>query len=57
MLEGKLNESVFERLMKKKYNLSNTQPEEDSVVESSMEMPPISLHRGAPIHVALYELQ
>jgi hypothetical protein len=22
-----------------------------------MEMPPISLHRGAPIHVALYDLQ
>ena len=53
MLEGKLNEPVFERLSKKPDSKKN---EALDVSEPSVTVPLISLHRGVPISVALYDL-
>ena len=53
MLEGKLNEPVFERLSKK------PEPKKQETLdasEASVAVASISLHRGAPISVALYDL-
>lgn len=53
MLEGKLNESVFERLSKK-IKEKTKEVEDISVVSATA--PIITLHRGAPISVALFDL-
>lgn len=70
MLEGKLTEDVFSRLMKKTYNLKKKAgQEEDGTKEESVDEimleddeygmeneEPIQLRYGAPVHEFLYDL-
>lgn len=63
MLEGKEQEEVFSRLSKKKpYQPKRPVDEQPSVVainpptEEGVPVANISMHRGAPISIALYDM-
>ena len=57
MLENKPREPVFERLSKNQPKAPKRPPADEAVEVKKSEENQIKMHRGAPIQVALYDLQ
>jgi hypothetical protein len=56
MLEGKQQEEVFSRLSKKKPHSPKKPTDEAPIVAVDGDVEKITMHRGAPISVALYDM-
>ena len=56
MLEGKPQEEVFSRLSKKKQYSPKKLADEAPIIAVDGDVEKITMHRGAPISVALYDM-